>query len=280
MKKFTLLLVCFISSFTILGQNNFQNGTYVYSSDLHKFKKLTFYKIENKKITHYSYNNNKEWVLVKNADLNGPDFKETSIINKNNALATWINTCDNCVWTETQTTNFFYLGNPFIYKANHKRSVNNNTGEDCFDNKKCFETNTNGYLRLYPNHYFFSEKIMTGGKSSENIAIENIRITSLTTEITLSISTRAGTLNPPSSEKAYTIKTNSGKEFKLLNQFGWGGDKIGGFGFWEAQYKTERKVILFFEPMSLADLKAGFSLKEGLCTTNCWNFYDITVSNK
>ncbi len=213
-----------------------------------------------------------KWVANSN-NVNAFEFAETSLNNKNNALHTWINTCDTYVWTETQTGEFFHYGNPYILEYKWTRNVNNKTGEDCFDaNNKCFSKMVSGYARMVP--ILRTTNLIIGGKGSPYVTIAEFRLTEQTTELTLkfSASETGGTLHPPGSEKAYAIIDATGKEYKLLAQFGWKGSDDDGFG--TKSKINESYVILFFEPMQNTG-NLTFNPKEGACFEGCWNFYDV-----
>ncbi|MFD0862734.1 hypothetical protein ACFQ1M_11010 [Sungkyunkwania multivorans] len=204
------------------------------------------------------------------------NFKEASLTNNNNSSHTWINTCDGCPWTETQTGNFFYHGNPYILEYSWKRSVNNNKSQDCFDeNENCFTKNAKGFARLVP--IYIKRDVPVGGKGSNTVELYELRVTDQTTELTLKFnqSDLGGTLHPPGGEKAYKIIDNTGKEYKLLAQYGWNGDGSMGFGY-QKKILASTYVILFFEKIDITTVK-NFNLKEGNCSERCWNFYDIRI---
>jgi hypothetical protein len=272
-KKIGFFISLFVITLTLNAQGKFANGRYYFTSELNDFADVKIYEITNGKIKHLNLNEAEEFESLSISQ--GSDYVETSLINRNNALATWMNTCDDCAWTETQTTNAFYLGNPFIYIADHHRSVNNNTGEDCFGDEKCFEVFTNGYFRPVPTHIFDDVKV--GGKSSNENNITKVNLTSQATELVVKIAVQNGTLHGPGKDHSYAIYAN-GKEYKLIGQYGWGGSDDGGFGSFTSDEEEVKTIILFFEPVPVNELMAGFNLKEGNCDAGCWNFYDVKLN--
>ncbi len=277
MKRILFTCILLLSIASVHGQI-FKDGTYLFSSQLHDFKNIRVFDISNQSLHALSFNDDKELQRKSVMSKEKYQFKEYSLINKNSANLTWINSCEECVWTETQILNIFYLGNDFIYKGITNRIVNNNQGIDCFDTGgKCFTTTKSGYIRIFPNLIYKKNSIHVGGKSDQKNEIKEIRITDKTTEITLIINTTSGIINPVGNNQAFYVSLNNGKKLKLLGQYGWKGDSKGGFGTWATKTETKREVILFFEPASAEDLGQGFSLKEGNCTAGCWNFYDISI---
>lgn len=279
MPKTTILTVTLILVFSLsFSQSKFPSGYWYGVEDVFAYKDLNgVYVFEDDEIYRAAFNKEvsrfTKWVSFPK---NNQDFifSETSVRAKNNAQHTWINTCETCVWTETQTGNFFYFGNPYLLEYNWTRNVNNDKGEDCFRRgNPCFTSSKKGYARIVPSKVY--RNVVVGGKGYSYIDIEEVRYTEKTTEVTLKFTdaNTTGTLHPPGSEKAYKIIGQDGKEYKLLAQFGWRGLGSKGFGGSRGNIRNKR-IILFFEPMS-QKANPTFNLKEGACSSNCWNFYDV-----
>ena len=202
-------------------------------------------------------------------------FTEMSQINRNNLVYTWNNNTTGGAWTETQTLYAFYTGNPYIYKAYHYRFVNNNTGEDCFEDEDCFKVYGEGYLRLISNKLSTGSSLSVGGSSDSNNKILEVRITNHTTEVLLSIATDNGNLHPPGTDYAYFLTDRNGKKYEIISQYGWGGVGQDGYGNWQDSQVSQKEFLLIFPRVDNASDIAVFSLREGSCMDGCWNFYDV-----
>ena len=270
-----IILLLLITS-SIYSQHKFTPGNYILTPDFYGISGRKAFRIEDQKITSlYFDTSHKLHQISKIEDL---VVKETSSILNNNATVTTITAFPNSEKTITTTTNIFYIGHSYVYRTNYSGTINYLSDASCFEKGNSCSTNSFvGYARPWPTLFRTKNYISVGGKSSNNINIEEIRLTESTTEITISINSKGGTIHPPGSEKAYYLSLADGKRIKLLGQFGWKGNQKGNYGSWTSSNNTKKKCVLFFEKITLLDLLDGINLKEGKCKDNCWNFYDVKI---
>jgi len=270
------LIVLLILTSSLYSQQKFTPGNYILTADFFSISGGKAFRIENNQIKSLYFDSSLKLHEVSNIE--DLIVKETASILNNNATVTTITTFPNKQKTETTTKNIFYIGNPFVYRTNYSNTINYLSEASCFEKgNSCSTRSFVGYARPWPTLFRSKEYISTGGKSSEYIHIEEIRLTDTTTEITISINSKGGTIHPPGSEKAYYLSLSDGTKIKLLGQFGWKGNQKGNYGSWTSTYNTKKKCVLFFEKISLTNLLDGINLKEGKCKDNCWNFYDVKI---
>jgi len=287
-KRFGIFCLALLALLPLGAQNMFTSGTYMAEEDPMEFGSIiAFYDITPTEIRQMSYSEGALYYTMDQSnfsDEEGVSYqRESSAFMKNNAISYWINTCKECGWTETQVASFFYIGSPWIYYYTHNRFVNNISADESFnytftDDGKSFTSENEGYLRLIPNLILAGDDLTIGAKSSSYISIHEVRITNQTTEITLKVTSPQDNygcfLTSPGSADAFVLQDNDGNSYQLLGSFGW--PAANGYGSISLDEGDELFFILFFEPMPA---EAGrFNLKEGDCSSGCWNFYDIRYS--
>jgi len=276
MKISSKLMLLLIITSSLYSQQKFPPGNYIFTEDFYSMTSGTAFRIEEQKIKSLYFS---VFLMLQESPPNQElIIEESSSILKNNATVTTITTLPRGEETETITKNIFYIGHPFVYSTNYSSTINYYNGASFFEKEK---PNTNksfvGFARPWPTLYKHKGHINVGRTSSDNISIEEIRLTDISTEITISINTKRGSLHPPESEKAYFLSLTNGRKLKLLAQFGWNGNDYKNYGSWVTSNSTKKKCVLYFEKISIQNLKDGINLEEGKCKDNCWNFYDIKI---
>lgn len=206
-------------------------------------------------------------------------FQQSSMINRNNAQYTWINTCKECRWTETQSYLFSYI-NKYNMAAFKIRVVNNiGAVTNAFnswhsDDPKSF-ANSFTY-NLEPVALRKKANPTIGASSSRSLSILEVGIHEKFTVIKFELKNTSSyasdyTLNPPDSEKAFQIHDMRGRTYKLVDEFG-----FGGFGTITLGPTSSRVFHCYFEPIPL-DTQT-INIKEGNCSGElCWNFYEVSL---
>jgi len=289
--KHTLFSIFLFFSLTFLhAQSVFTKALWMSCEDPVLFEApALFYDITGDEIRQVSYEDGDLYYTMDKNDFSedGVSYQEEeSAFNRNNAITYWINTCKECGWTETQVSNIFYIGTPYVYHLRHDRYVNNiGAGEQdgTFGPQgKSFASHYEGYLRLLPTNLWADEEFSVGGRSSDFIEIIEVRFTSLTTEIALRITAPNDeygcTLNEPGSPDAFELQDGTGKSYALRGNFAWRGDGTDGFGSRILDEGEEVDFVLFFDPVPEGTQR--LNMVEGECESGCWNFYDIRLKAK
>ena len=154
--------------------------------------------------------------------------------------------------TETSTKNIFYTGHPFVYRTNYSSTINYYNDASFFEKEKSYTKKTFvGFARPWPTLYTPKNRISIGRISSDNISIEELVLTDISTEITISIDSKAGSVHPPESKKAYYLSLYDGRKINLLDQSGWKGNAYKNYGSWITSGVTKKKCVLYFEKKSV-----------------------------
>lgn len=278
--------------FTVLmAQEKFTEGIWMSAEDPVFFESPgLFYHITADAIRQASLVDGEFYYTMDKNDFTGDDGvsyqEESSTFMGNNAICYWINSCDGCGWTETQVMNLFYIGSPYVYYFEHNRYVNNYDAEEINttfeEDGSSFTNNTSGYLRLIPGLLKQSDEIIVGGKSTEVLQLLEVRVTDMTTEISMRLTAPSDeygcSLHAPGSDNAYVLTDGQGRSYSLLGNFGWDSDGDQGFGSRTLDKYDVIEFVLFFEPMPVETRK--FTLREGNCEQNCWNFYDVRLTGE
>lgn len=238
------------------------------------------------------FENNKVVLLVndngrfvpKSQSAKGYDLQESSFINKNNAMYSWINTCSKCGWTETQTYHFSYVTDNII-RVHFQRIVNNIDGietpeaswTETTEKPKSF-TSSSTY-DIQPVTSFVKLNPAFGAASSNQISISGITTNEKATLVYFKLKNKAGTngaytLHAPGTAKAFYLTDQYGTRYQLTGQYGFGGFKT-------INLKPGESVdfICYFQRMPLTINR--ISIKEGDCLGNeCWNFYEVDLTPK
>jgi hypothetical protein len=124
--------------------------------------------------------------------------------------------------------------------------------------------------------------ITVGNSYSDYIKIVEIENTEAWTEVMLEFypkKSTSGTLHAPSGKSPFVLTDKKGNRYALISQTGWGGSLSGGFGSSSLPAYEKKYVKLFFNRLN--NVNDIYSLTEVDCSgTNCWNFYNIKISNK
>lgn len=233
-----------------------------------------YFVIENNALTHIvSDGESGEISMTEKMDPETYDFVTQFQQNKNSGVYSWTNSCDGCGWTESQIYHLSYLSEDKLYYHFH-RIVNNidasaSGGEDCFEEGKCFDTETSGYLVRH------EEKLQYGAKSSDYFEPIAYRTSTYYSELDVEISTGSSsyscTLHAPGTTKAFFLRDNNGNTYKLKGEEG-----FGGFGSKSFSANESERFTLQFE--KVPSYIKTISLVEGSCTSGCWHVYDIKIN--
>lgn len=180
------------------------------------------------------------------------------------------------------------IGNPF-YLYGYITFIDNVYNNDiasfnCFINGGCRLSNGEYAIRPKPSRVISESELFVGSTAHETIKIDEIRFTEKAIELMLLFTTEEnpylGTLHKPGADFAFFVRDSNGNRYDLLDQMGWEGDDVKGFGSFSVPEESEYHVILYFQPASDPQSVSNLSLLEGECEANCWNFYDIRLKDK
>lgn len=179
------------------------------------------------------------------------------------------------------------IGSPYLMfgYTNHVKSLKNNMNMDlsCFQSGKCIVNNFENFLRNKAVRTVIEDDLFVGSSSINYLSIEEVRFTENATEVLLVFESEtgpiSGTLHPPGADFAFFLRDLKGNQYNLLSQFGWNGSEKNSFGSMVIDVDTEHHMILFFEPAPNPASINNLSLIEGVCESNCWNFYDIRLKD-
>ena len=274
---YLLSTITFFCSFTSNAQSKF-DGAWWYQGEQGRSSLIC--EINSDDLIQYTWNSeSNQFVTFRSTRQDGYDFVDHFEINKNNATYYWINTCEDCGWTETQIYNIFYVS-PHVQYVKYQRHVNNiDVGQEsgidkCWDDEgACFTVVDEGYMRRFPTKVLNVRSIGALGQSY--FKPQNLTHTGSTTELTVKISipdeeNLSGYLSEPGSSSAFYLRDDNGNRYDILDQLG-----FGGFQSQNLAPGEEINLVLIFEKMPEEIL--SFSLIEGDCTAGCWNAYDIKV---
>lgn len=141
MKTTTLTVILLMFATCLFAQNKLDGNWVRYKDE----KIYLYFSIKGSQFTQLVADDDGRGITIeeKNKEM---DFVSQFQQNGLNGIYTWTNTCDGCVWTESQMCHFSKLSDDYIY-YHWYRIVNNNSGEDCFKSGgQCFEKTESGYL--------------------------------------------------------------------------------------------------------------------------------------
>jgi hypothetical protein len=237
--------------------------------------------------TRFRFENGKVLMLEKNKKGDYEPYKwdspfqpqQSSLINRNNAQYTWINTCKECGWTETQSYFFSYI-NKYLMRVLKVRVVNNIGGLtnpiDSWHADKPKSFIADDQYDLVPAYLFKKTSPAVGASSSPSLSIQEIRLHQQFTAIKFKVSNPLSyaadyTLHPPGADYAFQLQDMQGRTYNLIDEFGYGG-----FGKLSLDANEEGVFTCYFQP--LPTNTKSINIKEGSCKgTNCWNFYDVSL---
>lgn len=144
MKATTLITALLLITTCLFAQTRL-NGDWVKYSDNGKISFML--SIDGFMIIHTVMGEDGKTISMYDKNINkGMDFDKVFQQNNLNGVYSWTNTCDDCVWTETQIYQLSMLSDDVIY-YHWLRVVNNNSGLDCFKTGgDCFSDSGTGYL--------------------------------------------------------------------------------------------------------------------------------------
>jgi len=235
------------------------------------------FRFENDKVLMLEKNDNGFYEMISR----GRDFQfqQSSLVNRNNAQYTWINTCKECGWTETQTYLFSFV-NKYVLRALKVRVVNNIGGvTNSYDSwhggsPKSFTNSTTNDLQ--PAYLLKKNNPSVGAASSQALEIKEITQHEQFTSIRFMLQNTSSypadfTLHPPGSNMAFRIQDMRGRVYNLIDEFGYGG-----FVRLTLQPNGSKEFLCYFQPIPL-DVKT-INIKEGDCSGElCWNFYEVSL---
>ncbi len=247
-----------------------------------ELSKTQRFRFENNKVVLLENVNGK--FIPKGQSANGFDFQESSFINKNNALYSWINTCATCGWTETHTYHFSYVTENII-RVHFQRIVNNidavetpeNSWIKTIEKPKSFATSSE--VTIQPVNNFVKENPAFGARSSNSLSITAVATNDNATLVYFELENKtnangAYTLHAPGTAKAFYLTDQAGTKYKLTGQYG-----FGGFKTINVKLGESLTFICYFQKIPVTVNK--ISIKEGDCLGNeCWNFYELDLTTK
>lgn len=207
-------------------------------------------------------------------------LQQTGIVNRNNAIYSWINTCKECGWTETQTYMFAYI-NKYITRVWKVRIVNNvgalKDPYESWHSKKPQSSTKSTYFDITPVAKKRKVKPVVGAATSPTLTIQEVALHEQFTAVKFMLrnttkNTSQYTLHKPGSDSAFMIQDMRGNAYKLIDEFG-----FGGFQSLSLEGNGTHEFTCYFEPIPI-DTQT-INLKEGDCSgSNCWNFYDVKLN--
>lgn len=204
--------------------------------------------------------------------------KTTSVFLGNNISVTTIEQFKNPKQTNTHSYNIFYIS-PYVLMAQdlyYENKIDSaQTLEDSWDTKnaKSIYSAYSGLLLPLKTKKFTLNGSMAS--SSKFISLVEVLNTMKYTLLKFKLenktdNTQAFTLHAPDDETAFYITTEDGKKYHLLGQYG-----FGGFTSISLDKNKELYYYVFFE--KIPDKTKKITIREGNCTSGCWNFYDVSL---
>lgn len=279
-KSLLVILAC-ISPGLAFAQSNTFDGTWIISSDYHYNDPLMEFSIDAKANT----------VRI-NAISDQVPSRGTTSFNIGTSITSlnWnrIDTSLDTAMNYTRNISILSVGNPFYHYGVISFIDNlydsNKASFDCFIKGKCKLNTGEVTVRPKPSRVITEDQLFIGSATHETIKIEEIRFTEKAVEVLLLFTTSensySGTLHRPGSDFAFFLRDSKGNKYELLAQIGWEGNDDKNYGSFTIPANTEQHVILYFQPAGNPRTVSNFSLLEGECEANCWNFYDIRLKDK
>ena len=237
--------------------------------------------IEAGEVTHYHRQESTD--LWKSVEESG-NTKIKSLLYDNNISSTFIEKLNNPAQTRTYSFNLSFIS-PYVLFGFYYEFFNNLKETEYISDDPGFvyneirgsQTFARTHAALFPKKTKTFSLSSSMASTSEYIKLEKVFNTVNSTVLKFSLKNNTSTaqnvsLHPPGSQKAYFISTGEGKKYKMVDQYGFGKYKT------ITLKKNSKKRYFYVFTEKIPDNTETITIREGNCSTGCWNFYDVKLN--